>query len=365
MQDEELFYALALSSIEHIGEQGFRMLVSELGSAKAVFHSSKEQLRKISGLGEFRIKALQQKINEPAIQKEMDFIRKNGIEVFYFFDKKYPKKLKEIPDAPILMFGKGNFDLNHPKQIAIVGTRDHSDYGRQVTEQIIDELADYGVQIVSGMAYGIDIIAHRKCLEKQICNIGVLAHGLDMIYPSAHKNTAKAMVENGGLLTEYKSGTQPDRFNFPMRNRIVAGLADMTLVLESKKKGGAMITAKLAASYFREVGAVPGKITDERSAGCNYLIKSNIAHVIESAADIANILNWDQVEKQAAQAKLFLDLNTDEQKLINLLKEKEGIHIDELLLKSSLGYSVLASTLLNLELQGLVRPMSGKRYRIV
>lgn len=361
---EELFYALALTSIENIGEQGYKILVSELGSAAAVFQTSKEKLKKINGLGEVRIKALTQKINEAAIQKEIDFIQKHKIQVHYYYDDDYPTKLRNINDAPILLFSKGNFDLHHPRQIAIVGTREYTDYGKQATERIIAELAPYDVQIISGMAYGIDIIAHKYCVAENINNIGVLAHGLDRIYPATHTKTALAMLDNGGLLTEYKSGTQPDKFNFPMRNRIVAGLADMTLVIESREKGGAMITAKLAAAYNREVGAIPGRIFDEKSSGCNYLIRSNIAQMIGSGQDIAQSLNWDKVAQQAAQAKLFLDLSEDEQKIIQLLKEKEGIHIDELMLKSTMSYSTLAATLLQLELQGLVRPMSGKRYRI-
>lgn len=363
-EKEELFYRLALLSAGYIGDRGFKTLFRALGSAKEVYKSPVARLKQVEGVGDAKIKALQQKIDEKRILKEIDFLEKKKITIHFLFDETYPEKLKQLPDAPVMLFSRGHFDIHHPRQIAIVGTRNNSEYGRQFTLDLIDQLKPYNVQVISGLAYGIDIIAHRHCVERQIETVAVLAHGMDQVYPAAHKDVAQSMLDRGGLITEFLTGSGPDRHNFPMRNRIVAGMADMTLVVESRIKGGALITAKLAASYNREVGAVPGRIKDERSEGCHYLIKKNIAYLIESAADIEEILGWDVQQKQAAQSKLFLQLSQEEQTVVDILKQKESMHIDELMLRCNLNYSHLASVLLSLELQDIVKAMSGKRYRI-
>lgn len=360
----DLFYTLALLSVESLGEQKFKALVQHFGSARNVFESYDRDILKIGGMGTTILKSIRQFSNFNAIDKEIDFIEKNNIKVYYFFDKSYPKALRQIVDAPPIIFAKGNLDLNHPRQLAIVGTRNNSDHGKQTTEELIKNLAPYNVQIVSGLAYGIDIIAHRYCVENQISTVGVLAHGLDTIYPATHKQTAKLMLEHGGLITEYMTKTKPDKFNFPMRNRIVAGLCDMTVVIESKIKGGALITGKLAASYDREVGAVPGRLRDDKSEGCNYLIKRNIARLIDSAEDIVELLGWDSRPKMAAQSRLFEALSPNEKLIIDVLQQKEQMHIDELMLKTKLSHSTLAAAMLGLELQQMVRPLSGKRYML-
>lgn len=364
IEDEELFYRLALLSAGYIGDQGFKTLYRSFGSAKSVFKASTAQLQKIEGMGSVKINELKNNIDEPKIKKEINYIQKNDIQVHFIFDDTYPEKLKQLPDAPVIIFTKGNFNLHHPRQLAIVGTRHNTEYGRQVTQELIEQLVPYNVQIISGLAYGIDIIAHRHCVDLGVETVGVMAHGMDQIYPSAHKGTAQAMLTKGGLITEFTTGTKPDRFNFPMRNRIVAGLSDMTIVVESKLKGGALITAKLATSYHREVGAVPGRLRDDRSEGCHYLIKKNIGYMIESAKDIEEILGWDTQQDPVIQSRLFQDLNGEEQMVVGIIKEKDGIHIDELMLKSKMSYSHLAATLLNLELQHIIRSMSGKRYRL-
>lgn len=363
-EQEERFYRLALLSAGYIGDQGFKTLFRAFGSAREVYRASLARLRKVEGVGDAKIRALQQKIDEKKILKEIDFIEKKKIIVHFLFDETYPEKLKQLPDAPVMVFSKGNFDIHHPRQIAIVGTRDNSEYGRQQTRDLIDQLMPYNVQIISGLAYGIDIIAHRHCVERQVETVAVLAHGMDRIYPSVHQGVVQSMLAKGGLITEFPTGSSPDRHHFPMRNRIVAGMADMTLVVESRIKGGALITAKLAASYNREVGAVPGRVKDEKSEGCHDLIKKNMAHLIESAADIAEILGWDAQQKQAAQSKLFLQLSQEERIVIDILKQKEAMHIDELRLRCNQNYSHLASVLLSLELQGIIKAMSGNRYRM-
>lgn len=360
----DLFYTLALLSVENLGEQKFKALVKHFGSARNVFESYDKEILKVGGMGASILQSLRQFSNFNAIDKEIEFIEKNDIKVYYFFDKNYPKNLRQIPDAPSILFAKGNFDPDHPRQVAIVGTRNNSDHGKQTTEELIKNLAPYNVQIVSGLAYGIDIIAHRYCVDHHVSTVGVLAHGLDAMYPSVHKQTAKMMVENGGLLTEYMTKTKPDKFNFPMRNRIVAGLSEMTVVVESKIKGGALITGKLAASYDREVGAVPGRLRDEKSEGCNYLIKRNIAQLIDSAEDIVEILGWDAKPKMATQPRLFAELLPNEKLIIETLQQKENMHIDELMLKTNLNHSTLAAAMLSLELQQMVRPLSGKRYML-
>ena len=249
---------------------------------------------------------------------------------------------------------------------AVVGTRKNTDYGLKLTEELIDGLsAVEGLTVMSGLALGIDAIAHKRCVAKGIPNVGVLGHGLDNVYPFTNKPLAMQMLENGGLLTEFPSGTLPDRSNFPMRNRIVAGMSDVTVVVESHASGGALITAKLAAGYNREVAAFPGRVNDTRSAGCNDLIRINLAALITGADDLVQMMNWDGgKKKKAVQKQLFINLSQDEQKIIDLLQTKDNAHADELLYHTGLASNVLASTLLQLEMQGVVKAMPGKFYRI-
>lgn len=360
----ELYYILSLLAVEGLGEQKFKLLIRHFGSARNVFEASDRALRQVEGLGPSIVRSIKSFSNDYAIRNELAFIEQHDIKTYYYFDKDYPERLKQIPDAPIVLFSRGNLDLNHPRQIGLIGTRHNSEYGRIITEELLEGLLPYNVQVVSGLAYGIDIIAHRYCVEHQIPTVAVLAHGLDKIYPSVHRHTAYQMLSLGGLITEYFTGTQPDKYNFPMRNRIVAGLCDMVIVVESKIKGGAIITAKLAASYNREIGAVPGRTKDERSEGCNYLIKRNLAHLISNAEDIVDILGWENKPKAPAQTRLFDELLPDEKLVIEVLQQKECMHIDEIMLKTNLTHSSLAAAMLGLEIQQLVRPLSGKRYML-
>ncbi|RYD89385.1 MAG: DNA-protecting protein DprA, partial [Sphingobacteriales bacterium] len=281
-------------------------------------------------------------------------------------DQAYPKKLKACADAPLMLYYKGSADLNQQRMVAVIGTRKNTDYGLRVTEELVEGLQQMNVIIVSGLAFGIDVIAHRKALQQGIPTLGVMAHGLDSIYPSQHKHITRDMIKNGGLLTEYMSGTQPERFNFPMRNRIVAGMADATVVIETEEKGGAMITAKLAAGYNREVAAFPGRTIDRKSSGCNYLIRTNMAQMITGAADLMDMMNWSAPrEPGTVQRRLFHHLSDDEMRIAGILEGAEGVHIDEILLKAGFSAPVLSSLLLSLELNGAVKSLPGKRYRLV
>lgn len=365
MATNELFYQLALMRIENIGDIFARRLLQQFGTPENIFNTTEKQLLSIEGLGIKRVKSLQTKIDSTEIRKEIDFINKHQISTCFITENDFPPKLKACPDAPFMLFSKGNGNLLTDKTIAIVGTRKNTDYGQRMTEDLIEGLSDLDVVIVSGLAYGIDAIAHRKALQCGLKTFAVLAHGLDRIYPSAHKNIAKEIINQGTLITEYPSATNPDKQNFPMRNRIVAGMADVVVVVETDEKGGAMITAKLASSYNREVMAFPGRVTDSKSKGCNYLIKTNIAQTITCAQDLIYMMNWQpSTNKKSVQAKLFTNLTEDEKKLIEILKDKEAIHIDELMLKSNFNNSTLASLLLTLEFQNIVKSLPGKRYRL-
>jgi len=362
--DEILFSQIALTKIEGIGQRFARRLIQQFGDAKSIFDASARHLSAIERVGEKRARAIKKDIDVASIQRELDFIQKQEIRALFFTDEDYPERLKDCPDAPLMIYFKGNTPLNNIRTVAIVGTRKQTEYGQKMTEALVEGLLPYGVTIVSGLAYGVDIIAHRKAIQKGISTIGVMAHGLDRIYPRAHSFMANEMIQNGGLLTEYTSGTNTDRQNFPMRNRIVAGISDVTVVIETDLQGGAMITAKLAAGYNREVAAFPGKATDLKSQGCNYLIKTNIAHMIQTADELAELMNWRSYNRRIAQVRLFPDLTSEEKKIMEILQSSELMHIDELQLKAGSDSTKLSSLLLGLELQAMVRSLPGKRYMI-
>ena len=265
-----------------------------------------------------------------------------------------------------MLFYKGNADLDTAKIVAIVGTRKNTDYGHKLCEELVDGLrGEENILIVSGMALGIDAIAHKRCVQAGIPTVGVFGHGLDRVYPYNHKALSEQITENGGLLAEFPSGTLPDRNNFPMRNRIVAGLSDVTIVVESHVSGGALITANLASGYNREVAAFPGRVNDTRSAGCNELIRTNIAAMITKAEDLVEMMNWSKEGRpKAVQKQLFINLQPEEQKIIDLLQTKERVHADELFHFTGLSNSQLAATLLQLEMQGLIKTLPGKSYRM-
>ena len=361
-------YQLALTFVPHIGCVQAKILIQHFGTAQGIFKAKKSELEKIEGIGSVRAKAIKTFIDFSSAEKELAFVEKYKIKPLFFTDENYPKRLLNCYDSPALLYYKGNSDLNSYKTIAIIGTRTNSDYGKQVTEKLIKDISGLNVQIVSGLAFGIDAIAHKAALKNNIPTIGVLGHGLDKMYPSEHSSLAKQMIEQGGLLTEFKSATKPDKHNFPVRNRIVAGMADATIVIETGTKGGSMITAELANDYNKDVFAFPGKTTDAKSAGCNYLIKNNKAALLTDAQQLIEWMDWvphqSRNKKYNIQKELFTELSANENKIVEILKEKQTVHIDELNTKSNMNSSEIAAAILNLELIGAIRSLPGKTYAL-
>jgi len=365
MDHVALKYLLALKNIPTIGDVTARKLLLYFQSAQTIFEASPKELQKANCLQKNQLTAFQgAALQLDSLEKELAYVEKHNVQVLSVLDAKYPQRLLECNDAPPMLFFQGNCDLNALKTVAIIGTRNHTTYGLETTQKIVEGLTGSGVLIISGLADGIDGIAHKQALNCGIPTLGVLAHGLDIMYPTKHKSLAKNMLDNGGLLTEYKTQTIPDRQNFPMRNRIVAGMSDLIVVIESSETGGAMITAKLGNGYNREVAAVPGRITDAASAGCNYLLRKNMAHTITSAEDILELMNWSTgvSKSKPPQMELFLELTTEEELLITLLKNKGALHFDNLLLETQWTFSLLSNILLGLELKGVVRSIPGKKY---
>lgn len=370
MQDELRRYEIALAMVPGIGGKSAKKLVSHCGSAKAVFELPPGKLQRISGISQ-RMTDLIRKEQEQALRKadqEIEKALREDIHILHYTDKTYPARLKHCFDAPAVLFWKGDADLNNPKNISIVGTRKATNYGKTFTRELIAALAHHQPLIVSGLAYGIDIAAHRSALQQGLSTVAVMASGLDIIYPAAHKATAQQMIlEHGGLLTEQYLGTRPDARFFPARNRIIAGMTDMTLVVEAASKGGALITADIANSYDRHVGALPGNVNSEYSSGCNQLIRSHRAHLITEPADIEKLLNWDVKPNQRrsfpTEEELLETLSAVEKRIYAVLKETESMEIDELAFRTELPVHQLASLLLDLEFRNLVRPLPGKRYR--
>ena len=324
-------------------------------------------LEKIEGIGSVRAQSIKNFRDFKPAEQEIRFIEKYGIKPLFLTDKEYPQRLLNCYDSPTMVFYKGVADLNCSKVVAIVGTRSYTDYGRSFTEKLVKNLSEHGVLIISGLAYGIDAIAHKAALKNNIPTVGVVGHGLDKMYPYDHASLARDMVKHdGGILTEFFSGTKPDKHNFPLRNRIVAGLSDATVVVETHIKGGSMITAKLADAYNRDVFAVPGRTTDKYSTGCNHLVKYNKAILLTDADEMLEVLGWKEKKKEARKHKeLFIELSSEEKQVIHLLSEKESVHIDEINLKSGLSSSSAAAAILNLELQGVITSLPGKMYKLM
>lgn len=366
ISEEEWYYRIALNFVTGIGPKKTVLLLEHFGSAQAAVRAPVKELVKISGVTAPLAKAMKDDAVLQRAGQEMEFITRHGIQPFYYTDDHYPQRLKACNDAPILLYCKGNLQLDATKVVAIIGTRKNSEYGLRLTEELIAGLADEkDILIVSGLAYGIDGIAHHACVQRGLPTVGVLAHGLDNLYPAAHKKLAAQMLEHGGLLTEFPSATEMERTNFPVRNRIVAGLSDVTVVVESDIKGGAMITAYLARSYNREVAAFPGRVHDARSAGCNDLVRRNIAGLITGADDLQALMGWKKTRrKKKEQPQLQLDLLPEEQCVVSILQAKETVHADELLHHSGLSSSQLAAILLQLEMDNLVKALPGKYYRM-
>lgn len=361
-----LLYQIALTLIPNIGAVHAKTLLEHFDDAENIFKASLKKLSSVENIGEVKARCIKSFEDFSQAEEEIEFIEKYKIQPLFITDKNYPQRLLNCYDPPTLLYYRGCADLNASKIISIIGTRNHTDYGKQVTEKLVADLAEQNVLIVSGLAFGIDAIAHKAALQNNLPTIGVLAHGLDTIYPQQHKSLAKAMLQSGGLLTELRSKTKPDKHNFPKRNRIVAGMADATIVVETAIKGGSMITAHLANNYNKDVFAFPGKTTDSKSAGCNYLIKQNCAALLTDAEQLIESLGWQQKKlKPKLQRELFIDLSADEKIIVDILKEKDSVHIDELTFKSELSTSAIAAAMLNLELQNVIVSFPGKMYKLV
>ena len=366
--NHDLLYQLDLTEVPHIGCVHAKILLSEFGSAESIFRTPQHKLERIEGIGEIRARSIKSFHDFTKAEEEINFIEKYKVTPLFLSDKNYPKRLLNCYDSPTLLFYKGEANLNASKIIAVIGTRNHTDYAKQQTEKLINELTDQQVTIVSGMAYGVDALAHKAALKNDLPTIGVLAHGLDQIYPYDHSNLAKDMLKHGGgLLTEFRSETTPDKHNFPTRNRIVAGMSDATIVIETGIRGGSMITAELANGYNKDVFAYPGKVSDSKSAGCNYLIKTNKAILLTDAQELIEMMGWEEVSRKSAarsQKQLFIELTPDEKIIVDLLREIDSLHIDDLNFKSGLSSSAIAAATLNLELQGVLISLPGKLYKL-
>ncbi|MFN4122154.1 MAG: DNA-processing protein DprA [Flavobacteriales bacterium] len=363
---EEQIARIAISLLPGIGPATTKKLLSQYGSIESVFHALNQTAKKdkLSRKLKFDTSLLVKAMNRA--EKELDFIMQHNIQIHFFNDPSYPKRLKNCDDAPALLFSKGKLEMNASKMVAVVGTRKSSAYGNLMTEKIIDHLAQFNCTLVSGLAYGIDIAAHKKAEQSGIQNIGIVAHGLDMIYPSAHKGIAEKMLLNGGLISEYLSGVGPNRENFPNRNRIIAGMCDVVIVVEAADKGGALITAEIASSYNREVFAIPGRIGDKYSQGCNNLIKHNKAAILSDPADLSWYMTWDKPTDQTFQTQLslFNDLNEEETLLMECIQQAKIIELDSLAFRTGMHVSKVITALLELEFKGLIKSLPGKRYQL-
>ncbi|MEJ2879931.1 DNA-processing protein DprA [Pedobacter sp. GR22-6] len=358
-----LIYQIALTLIPEVGHVTAKHLLGHFGSPKAVFEARNQELQQVTGVGPLTAKHILEGNALREAEEQLKFIDKHGVQTLFFTEENFPHRLRHCFDAPILLYYKGTADLNHNRIISVVGTRKATEYGRQLCRQLAEVLADYHVIIASGLAYGIDVAAHKESLANGIPTIGVLAHGLDRIYPPLHQPIAQQMARNGGLLTEFPLKTKPDREHFPMRNRIIAGIADATVLVEATAKGGALITADIANSYNRDVYAYPGRTTDPSSEGCNFLIKTNRAALINHAKDLVYYLGWEQEQPKIQQIQLPLGLSSEELKVIELLKTAP-LRIDELSVLSNTSQSKLAMYLLSLEMQGILTALPGKVYRL-
>ena len=370
MQDEQI-YTLALTRIPGLGLMGAYNLVRTLGSASAIFQHRKELKELLPEVSDKLIKALDCPEAFHRAEEELKYAEKNQIQCITLNDAAYPSRLKECEDAPLALFYRGNAPLNALKVISMVGTRHATTYGEGLCQSFIRELKELrpDVLIVSGLAYGIDICAHRAALQHGFATIGVLAHGLDRIYPTAHRKTAIDMMNHGGLLTEFMSGTNPDRQNFVKRNRIVAGMSDATIVVESAIKGGALITAELAESYHRDCFAFPGRTTDIYSAGCNEIIRNNRASLLSSAEDFVNAMGWNLTNnktKDVIQRELFPELSEEEKKIVQVLhRNPDGIQINTLIVETNIPINRISAILFELEMKGVVRALAGGVYRLL
>lgn len=361
----ELFWQIALTKVDGVGPIVAKKLLQHCGSASHVFKAGKGKLLKIPEVGNYTANSIQNFNDFKKIEEEIRFIEDQKIRIYFYADKEYPFRLKNNEDCPILLYQRGDCDLNSDKILGIVGTRKPTEYGLMFCEKLLSQLKGHGITTVSGMAYGIDVCAHKHSLMNQIPTIGVFAHGLDRVYPSLHRKYVDRILENkGGFVTEFLSGTNPERENFPKRNRIVAGLCDALIVIETAKRGGSMITSELAWQYDRCLFAVPGRYNDPKSEGCNFLIKTNRASLLEQPEDLLKSMLWNKTDtNKLFQKTLPIDLPPEVQLILQLFEKNKVYEIDALMKDSELSGSKIALSLLDLEFRGHIRTLPGKRYQ--
>ena len=367
MTEHNLLYVLALQNVARIGDITAKKLINNCGSAEAIFKEKKSNLLKIDGIGTTTISDVFSTYHFEEAEKELKYIKDNDIKCLYFMDENYPEKLKHCIDGPILLFQSGEINLKKQRIISVVGTRKITTYGTAFCEQLVEQLAPFNPVIVSGFAYGTDITAQKAALKHNLQTVGCLAHGLNQIYPKVHKKYVADIEKHGGFLTEFWSASNPDRENFLKRNRIIAGLSEATIVIESAEKGGSLVTADIANSYNRDVFAVPGRTTDSQSVGCNNLIKYQKAQMLTNPMDIPYILNWqlEDDKKPAIQKQLFVELEVDEKAIYNYLKDNSKQQLDTIALECEMPIFKVASLLLNMELKGVIRPLPGKLFEVI
>ncbi|MDT0538772.1 DNA-processing protein DprA [Croceitalea sp. P059] len=367
MSENELIALLRLQRIPNIGDVIAKKLLDRFDSAAAIFQEKKESLLKIDGIGSYTLKHLFDSEYLETAEQEYRFIEDNSIKCIYFLDHDYPKRLKHCIDAPILLFQSGDIDLKDKKIVSVVGTRNITSYGQAFCEKFIEDIAPLDPVIISGFAYGVDINVQRAALEKGLQTIGCLAHGLNQIYPKTHKKYRAPIEKNGGFLTEFWSSSNPERENFLKRNRIIAGISEATIVVESAEKGGSLVTADIAHSYNRDVFAVPGRSTDRYSLGCNNLIKQQKAQMLTSAADLIYLLGWEieKEKKTPVQKQLFIELDETEKSIYQYLQLNGKQLLDTVALACGLPIFKVSATLLNMEMKGIIRPLPGKLFEAI
>lgn len=367
MTENDLLYTLALQHVPNIGDVTAKKLISHCGSAEAVFNEKKQNLLKIDGIGTVILSDLFGEHHLKAAKDELEFIKQNNIRYSYFKDEDYPEKLKHCIDGPMVLFESGSINLKQQRIISIVGARKITTQGIAFCESLVETLASFNPVIISGFAYGTDITAHKAAIKHELQTVGCLAHGFNQIYPKVHKKYVADVDKNGGFFTEFWSSTQFDRKNFLRRNRIIAGVSEATIVIESAEKGGSLVTADIAGSYNRDVFAVPGRTTDLQSIGCNNLIKHQKAHMLTNPLDVPYILNWQLEDdvKPAIQKQLFVELDDNEKVIYNYLKTNDKQVLDLIAINCELPIFKVASILLTMELKGVIRPLPGKLFEVI
>lgn len=367
MANEKLVSLLALKKVPNLGDSSIKKLIRDVGSAEGVFKEKQHRLLKVNGIGASKIKDIHNPEYMDLAYKEVQFIEDHSINSYIYDEDEYPHRLKHCLDGPVVLFSRGNINLNDHKIISIVGTRQVTNYGRQFCEELIETIVPLNPIIISGFAYGVDITAHRAAMKHNLQTIGCLAHGLNQIYPKVHKKYMEDMERNGGFFTDFWSTDTFDRKNFLGRNRIIAGLSEATIVIESAEKGGSLVTAEIAHSYNRDVFAVPGRTNDAFSKGCNMLLKTQKAHMLTGAEDLIYMLNWELEEKQkpVIQKKLFVELDRDEKIVYNYLNKNGKELLDVIALECDIPSFKMAGILLNMELKGVIKPLPGKLFEAI